>query len=235
LITRSKNPEKKAERICQQFDHISNRFYPRGDIERGYLIATGRGGIRRRIPLISIAVGIISSNSRRFQSYVDVLTSSRDYRYLAKKQSGSSWVSDGSLLQENLSTLNQTEGTVENKIFRILVIEPDGAMACLLQESLSLEGYFVQVTNSADEACELVHGESPPDLILMESTLADRQMDGWKLCRYLKDDEKLRHICLVMVTSHPDQSLALEAGADLYLPKPFDMTILLNEVNLLLH
>ncbi len=234
LITRSKNPEKKAERICQQFDHISNRFYPRGDIERGYLVATGRGGIRKRIPLISISIGIISSNNRRFQSYVDVLTSSRDYRYIAKKQSGSSWVSDGSISQEKTLPYNK-ENESESKTFRILVIEPDGAMACLLQERLSLEGYFVQVTNSANEACELVHGETPPDLILMESTLPDRQMDGWKLCRYLKDDEKLRHICLVMVTSHPDQSLALEAGADLYLPKPFDMTILLNEVNLLLH
>jgi len=71
-------------------------------------------------------------------------------------------------------------------------------------------------------------------LILMESNLADRQMDGWKLCRHLKDDEQLRKICLVMVTSHPDQSLALEAGADLYLPKPFEMSILLNEVSLLL-
>ncbi len=68
----------------------------------------------------------------------------------------------------------------------------------------------------------------------MESNLVDRQMDGWKLCRSLKDDEQLREICLVMVTSHPDQSLALEAGADLYLPKPFDMAILLNEVSLLL-
>jgi DNA-binding response OmpR family regulator len=37
-----------------------------------------------------------------------------------------------------------------------------------------------------------------------------------------------------MATSHPDQSMALEAGADLYLPKPFDMPSLLNEVSHLL-
>lgn len=233
LITKSKHPEKKAERVCQQFDHISNRFYPRGDIERGYLISTGRGGIRRRIPLISIAIGIVSSTTRRFQSYVDVLTTSRDYRYLAKKQSGSSWVSDGSLKQEKRISACSSD-LEQKKPSRILVVEPDGAMACLLQETLSLEGYFVQVTNSADEAFELINNEFRPDLILMESNLAGRKMDGWKLCRSLKEDEHLREICLVMVTSHPDQSLALEAGADLYLPKPFDMAILLNEVSLLL-
>ena len=94
LITKADNPERKAEKICQQFDNISSRFYPRGDIERGYLIATERGGIRRRIPLISIAIGIVSSTRRRFQSYVDVLTTCRDYRYLAKRQAGSSWASD---------------------------------------------------------------------------------------------------------------------------------------------
>jgi DNA-binding response OmpR family regulator len=236
VITRSEQPERTAERICQQFDHISNRFYPRGDIERGFLISTGRGGIRRRIPLISIAIGIVS-RSRRFQSYVDVLTTSRDYRYLAKKYSGSSWVSDTSVPLER-QTASGVHNTILNqdkkKISRILVIEPDGAMACLLQETLALEGYFVQVTNCAGDAFELLRNEDRPDLILLESNLADRQMDGWKLCRCLKENEEFRNILLVMVTSHPDQTRALEAGADLYLPKPFEMSLLLNEVSLLL-
>jgi DNA-binding response OmpR family regulator len=59
-------------------------------------------------------------------------------------------------------------------------------------------------------------------------------MDGWGLCRVVKEDKQLSNIWVVMVTSHPDQSLALESGADLYLPKPFDMPMLLSEVKLLL-
>ena len=107
-------------------------------------------------------------------------------------------------------------------------------MACLLQETLSLEGYIVQVTSSADDAFKMLRAEIKPDLILLESTVADRQMDGWKLCRALKEDKELCNIWLVVATSHPDQSLALESGADLYLPKPFDMPLLLTEVSLLL-
>lgn len=106
-------------------------------------------------------------------------------------------------------------------------------MARLLQETLALEGYTVQVTNSADDALELARFE-PPDLILLESNLTGRKLDGWKLCRALKSDEELCKIWIVMATSHPNESLALEAGADLYLPKPFDMPSLLNEVSLLL-
>ncbi|MDZ4835339.1 MAG: response regulator [Candidatus Melainabacteria bacterium] len=240
MTTRPDEAFRKAERICQQFDKMSSRFYPKGDIERGYLISTGRGGIRRRVPLISVAIGIVDSTKRRFQSYVDVLTSARDARDLAKQKLESCFVFGEP--QEDLrmgnTVLTRTRSIEIQKVEtqnagRILVVEPDGAMACLLQETLSLEGYTVEVTSSADDALSMARFE-PPDLILLESNLSDRKMDGWKLCSMLKSDEVLCKIWVVMATSHPDQSKALEAGADLYLPKPFDIPSLLNEVSLLL-
>jgi DNA-binding response OmpR family regulator len=165
-----------------------------------------------------------------------VLTSARDYRYLSKQYSGSTWVTD-SMPQpqpdEGMGILEDIGTPASEKQSRILVVEPDGPMALLLQDSLTLEGYLVQVTSSADDALELARHDHP-DLILMESNLADRQMDGWSLCRTLKDDDELKSIWLVMATSHPDQSLALEAGADLYLPKPFDMPSLISEISSLL-
>ena len=216
---------RKAERICQQFDTTSTRFYPKGDLERGYLISTGRGGIRRRIPLISIAIGIVDSTKRRFHSYVDVLTTARDARYLAKEKAESCYVIDQT---------QSDAGRVEMTSSKILVVEPDGAMACLLQETLALEGYIVDVTASADDALEMCKYDPHPDLVLLESNLTDRVMDGWKLCQKLKEDNELSKIWVVMATSHPDQSRALEAGADLYLPKPFDMPSLLTEISQLL-
>ncbi|MGH9549888.1 MAG: response regulator [Terriglobales bacterium] len=238
MVTQPEHAEKRARKICQQFDNISVRFYPRGDIERGYLISTGRGGIRRRVPLISIAIGIVSSTSRRFQSYVDVLTTCRDYRYLAKRRSGSAWITDQMPVdvaagQASKDAKAAKIASLQNRLPRILVVEPDGAMACLLQETLSLEGYSVQVTSSADDALEIARLQHP-DLVLLESNLADRQMDGWELCRVFKRTAELCNIWVVMATSHPDQSLALDAGADLYLPKPFDMPSLLSEVSYLL-
>ncbi|MCA9800428.1 MAG: response regulator [Cyanobacteria bacterium HKST-UBA02] len=233
MTTRPEEAERKAERICQQFDKISAQFYPKGDLERGYLISTGRGGIRRRVPLISIAIGIVSSTTRRFHSYVDVLTAARDARYMAKEKNESFWYAEKKPTPGEASPDISVEIETSRTLSRILVVEPDGAMACLLQETLSLEGYVVEVTSSADDALEMAKFERP-DLILLESNLSDRQMDGWKLCKKLKEDEKLSKIWVVMATSHPDQSRALEAGADLYLPKPFDMPSLLSELSLLL-
>lgn len=226
MITQPENRDQAAEKICRQFSTVSKRFYPQEDIERGYLVAIGHGGIRRRVPLISLSIGSVSSTSRRFQSYVDVLTTARDFRHAAKLRTGSRWVGDH---MQSLGSM-----PVESQRARILVVEPDGAMACLLQENLSLEGYQVRVTSSAGDALTIARHDPHPDLILLESNLADRRMDGWELCRALKEDQDLRAIWVVMATAHPDQSLALEAGADLYLPKPFDMNSLLNEVSLLL-
>ncbi len=234
MTTKPDEALKKAERICQQFDKISTRFYPKGDIERGYLISTGRGGIRRRVALISVAIGIVDSTRRRFQSYVDVLTSARDVRDLAKQKLESCFVF-GTPQEEPTRGMRAIVQEEEPQISgRILVVEPDGAMACLLQEILSLEGYVVEVTSSADDALTMARYEPHPDLILLESNLSDRKMDGWELCSVLKSDAALSKIWVVMATSHPDQSKALEAGADLYLPKPFDMPSLLTEVSLLL-
>jgi DNA-binding response OmpR family regulator len=226
VITTPERRVQLADRICHAFDEISKRFYPPDVIDRGYLVSTGRGGIRRRVPLMSIAIGIVSSSTRRFQGYVDVLTTSRDYRYTAKLNYGSSWVDD-------TTRSKKRKERRDVRVSRILVVEPDGAMACLLQEILSLEGYTVEVTNSADHALNFARHEKP-DLILLESNLPDRRMDGWGLCRTVKQDKELRSISIVMVTSNPDQSLALESGADLYMPKPFDMPSLLSEVSLLL-
>lgn len=234
MTTRPEEALKKAERICQQFDKISTRFYPKGDIERGYLISTGRGGIRRRVPLISVAIGIVDSTKRRFQSYVDVLTSARDVRDLAKQKLESCFVFGTPHEEPQRERLAIVHEEVPQISGRILVVEPDGAMACLLQEILSLEGYIVEVTSSADDALTMARYEPHPDLILLESNLSDRKMDGWELCSVLKSDAALSKIWVVMATSHPDQSKALEAGADLYLPKPFDMPSLLTEVSLLL-
>jgi two-component system phosphate regulon response regulator PhoB len=157
---------------------------------------------------------------------------------MAKRRSGSGWVSDQTPVDAAIGHLSKDAkaakiASLQHRLPRILVVEPDGAMACLLQETLSLEGYAVEVTSSADDALEMARHQQP-DLVLLESNLADRQMDGWELCRVFKNTEELCNIWVVMATSHPDQSAALDAGADLYLPKPFDMPSLLSEVSHLL-
>ena len=68
-----------------------------------------------------------------------------------------------------------------------------------------------------------------PDVVLLDVQLPD--MEGWDVCRQLKADAALRAIPVVMVSGNrfgaADRVRGLEAGADDFLVKPFDLTEML--------
>lgn len=227
LITRAKHAEALAEEICRRFDFISPRFYTQEDANRGYVIGTGPKGIKRRIPLVSISIGVTASGRRNFSSVVEVLETARDMRYLAKSKIGSDWVSDR--LRLVASEVDEKE-----KRIKILVIEQDASISLLLRDTLEMEGYYVELAHSTKEAWAITNSIQP-ELILIESDIpSEGFLDGWQLAKKIKQDPVLAKTWLVMTTKNPDHDKALEHGADLYLPKPFELQILFSEIRYLL-
>ena len=226
LVTRSDNAEAIAEEICRRFDFIAPRFYTQTDAQRGYVIGVGPKGIRRRVPLVSISIGVTAKARRKFLSAVEIIQVARDMRYLAKSKTGSDWVSDRLRLATN------EPGHSDNRI-KILVVEPDASMSLLLRDTLEMEGYVVDVAHSSDEAWTLINNWRP-ELILLEADINSDGFNGWELARKVKQDLLLAGIWLVMTTKSPDHNKALESGADLYLPKPFELQFLFSEIRYLL-
>ena len=104
----------------------------------------------------------------------------------------------------------------------ILIVEDNEANQMLAQAVLELEGYRVAVAGSADEAGELLRGETPA-LILMDLQLPGR--DGLTFTRELKSDPSTRDIPIVALTAHAmhgDRDLAFSAGCAGYIAKPID-------------
>jgi len=226
VITRSENAETVAEEICRRFNFIAPRFYTKEDAQRGYVIGVGPKGIRRRVPLVSISIGVTAKGRRNFSSAVEVTQVARDMRYLAKSKNGSDWVSDR--LRLATKEINEPEKRV-----KILVVEPDASMSLLLRDTLEMEGYFVDVAHSTSEAWNLITNWRP-ELVLLEADIMSNDFDGWELTRKIKQNAELAGIWLVMTTKNPDHNKALECGADLYLPKPFELQILFSEIKYLL-
>lgn len=74
-----------------------------------------------------------------------------------------------------------------------------------------------------------------PDLIILDLMLP--KIDGYKVCRMLKFDEKYKGIPVIIYTARAqeaDEKLGYEVGADAYLTKPFDPKKLLAKINELL-
>jgi len=113
---------------------------------------------------------------------------------------------------------------------RILVVDDIEANVRLLQAKLQAEYYHV--LTAADGATALaIAAEEKPDLVLLDVMMPG--MDGFEVCRRLKDDPATRHIPIVLVTAldgRADRITGLEAGADEFLTKPIDDVMLFARV-----
>jgi len=113
---------------------------------------------------------------------------------------------------------------------RILVVDDVEANVRLLEAKLAAEYY--EVISAGDGPSALAKAASEkPDIILLDVMMPG--MDGFQVCRKLKDDPATRHIPVVLVTAldgRSDRVAGLEAGADEFLTKPIDDVMLFARV-----
>jgi|EPASupsiteSAE347_1022098.scaffolds.fasta_scaffold11363_2 signal transduction histidine kinase len=117
----------------------------------------------------------------------------------------------------------------------VFIVDDDQGSRQLLDDILSGQGYAIRCLPSGELALQAALDE-PPDLILLDVMMPD--MDGFEVCRLLKENQATRFIPVVMVTCLNEKAMRLKgiaAGADDFISKPIDTTeILLRTRNLLL-
>jgi two-component system cell cycle response regulator len=113
---------------------------------------------------------------------------------------------------------------------RILVVDDIEANVRLLQAKLEAEYYEVLTAPDGPTALAIAAAEKP-DIVLLDVMMPG--MDGFSVCRRLKDDLETRHIPVVLLTAldgRADRIAGLEAGADDFLTKPIDDVLLFARV-----
>jgi two-component system cell cycle response regulator len=113
---------------------------------------------------------------------------------------------------------------------RILVVDDIEANVRLLEAKLSAEYYEVLSAPDGTTALALAAAETP-DIVLLDVMMPG--MDGFTVCRRLKEQEATRHIPVVLLTAldgRADRVAGLEAGADDFLTKPMDDVLLFARV-----
>lgn len=113
------------------------------------------------------------------------------------------------------------------KAYKILVVEDEKPIADILEYNLSKEGYEVKAVYSGDEAVKTAL-ELKPDLILLDIMLPG--IDGFNVCRQVRQDLSCPIIMLTAKDSEIDKVLGLELGADDYVTKPFSTRELLARI-----
>ena len=105
---------------------------------------------------------------------------------------------------------------------RLLLVEDEPRIQAIVREGLLEDGYVTEVAPSAEKAMELVTGGEGFDGYVLDLLLPG--LSGLELCRWLRDlGRKVPIIMLTAKGSLEDKVAGLDAGADDYLPKPFEI------------
>lgn len=117
---------------------------------------------------------------------------------------------------------------------KILIVEDEDLIAKVLAIRLEGLGYQVSVANDGEEGLQAVK-KQVPDLVMLDIGLP--KIDGNTICEVIKTDATLKHIKVIMLTGKRlmgDMEDAFQAGADIYVNKPYDWQRLLAQIQKLI-
>lgn len=114
---------------------------------------------------------------------------------------------------------------------RILVVEDDPSIRETIVELLQEDGYAVDSASNGAEALERLAGDAAPSLILLDLMMP--VMDGWTFRSAQRRDPRLAEIpVLVISAGHGADTRSVSAlGVSGFLPKPFDVDTLMENVH----
>jgi DNA-binding response OmpR family regulator len=120
-----------------------------------------------------------------------------------------------------------------NKKEKILVLDDDPDIGTMIKMMLEYKGYSVTVSERAEQAGEILKNDGF-DLIIMDMLLSG--VNGTDLCNEFKNDSSIAHIPVIMISAHPNaKEICLQAGADEFISKPFDMQDILSKIDRLIN
>ena len=117
---------------------------------------------------------------------------------------------------------------------KILVVDDETDLVEMITLRLEASDFTVIKAYDGQAGLDLARTEKP-DLIILDLMLP--KIDGYKVCRMLKFDEKYKNIPIIIFTARAQESdvkLGEEVGADAYITKPFDSKDLLDKISALL-
>lgn len=110
---------------------------------------------------------------------------------------------------------------------RILIVEDDWNLLEKVKAFLKRNGFEILTAFDGMSGLQIVRKEKP-DLVLLDLMIP--KVDGYKVCRLIKNDQNMRDVPIVIISarsSPADEKMGKELGANGYLSKPYDFKIML--------
>ena len=115
---------------------------------------------------------------------------------------------------------------------KILVVDDESRMRKLVRDFLVREGYNVLEAEDGVEAMDIFYEEKDISLLILDVMMP--RMDGWQVCREIRESSKVPIIMLTARSEERDELQGFDLGVDEYISKPFSPKILVARVEAIL-
>ena len=119
---------------------------------------------------------------------------------------------------------------VEN--IKVLVVDDESRMRKLVKDFLTREGYAVLEAGDGMEAMDIFYEDKEIALVILDVMMP--KMDGWQVCREIRETSKVPIIMLTARSEERDELQGFELGVDEYISKPFSPKILVARIEAIL-
>lgn len=214
IVTSKFSAEKLAAFLAFAFDTVAPKFYSEADSKRGYMLMKGERYAGMRTNFASLLIGGIAQGLEGIETVDALLNRLISIKQLAKIPSGSNYAFE----RTKLTATDSVVGDVYNK--NIFIREKDESLSYLIRTALELQGYDVQ--NELDENSAI-----QPSIIIMDS---GKELEELDFLKKIKKSQNFVNTKVIVTTTIHDKSVILDSGADLYLPKPYEISDLIRWV-----
>ena len=224
VVTTPHKAESAAVGLVNGFNHASKKFYSESDSKNGYITRFGDDTPGDKISLVSVSIGIISNEYKKITGLKQALHELISVKNIAEQNENSTYV----YLRPQLTA----EDSVEIKDYnaKLLIYEPDDALSFLLETHAKMRGIDVKTVKSETE---IFAKDFIPAVIVIDAGDTE-DLNGIKICQNLKKDAILKKSNIIMTTAIHNKEMILNCGADIYLPKPYEIPYIFDRIEKLM-
>lgn len=220
VITDTIKAERLARFLIFAFDSVAEKFYAEHDLDRGYMILQGDEYAGKRANFVHSTISVLTNEFAKYKDTTQILNTLIQIHDLADVPNRSNYLIERPKISGENSVL---ESEINNKI---MIFETDEALCVLLNTILNLQGYKTEIINEYT----IPQTDEIPALIIVDAGDLEKK-NGLNLCYQLKKEERYKNSKIIVTSIIHDKELVLNTGADLYLPKPYEISQLIKWVN----
>ena len=170
----------------------------------------------------------ISDSGRLLERELDNIIKFNDSDFENIESDGSS-VGNYSMVQDVMDSIQPIDKKEDKKkiLGKLLVVDDNKNNTQLLKKRLSKQGHEVITANDGKEATEYLTVNLDTDLVLLDIVMPE--MNGYEVLKFIRSDNRFHELPVIMISSMDDTDSiyrCIEAGADDYITKPFEKSIL---------